>query len=54
MIRHTFTAPLEPCKKNAVLVVDPYKGLQTEKTIKAHLLRIAVAYIIVIVYFFLN
>lgn len=54
MIRHTFTTRLEQCKKNAVTVaVDPYKGLQPEKTIMAHMLRIAVAYIIVIIACFL-
>jgi len=43
--------PIRTMQKNTV-AVDPCKGLQAGNTIMAHILRIAVAYIIVIIVFF--
>jgi len=43
----------EQYKENAVVVSDPYQGLLPEKTIMAQILRIAIAYLIVMIVLFL-
>lgn len=40
---------LKQYKENAAVLSDPYQGLRSEKTIAAQVLRIAIAYVIVMI-----